>query len=162
MKTRAKSSGKSRRASRPANRRGGRAVTSSRASASRGSARGSRQRGGASKTRSQRQTSSRKRSSTRATGGAKLSQRTRDHDQIQQWVEARGGHPAMVKATERGQPKQGVLRIDFPGFSGARSLEHVSWEEWFEVFDNRGLEFLYQEKSANGKQSRFNKLVSAS
>jgi len=57
--------------------------------------------------------------------------------------------------------KEGVLRIDFPGFSGQGSLEEVSWDEWFRVFDERNLEFLYQEKTANGKSSRFNKLVSA-
>jgi hypothetical protein len=86
--------------------------------------------------------------------------RTKDHGEIQEWVEARGGHPSIVKRTAKGKGSQGgVLRIDFPGFSGEGSLEAVPWEEWFEVFDDRNLEFLYQEKTANGKPSRFNKLV---
>ena len=53
----------------------------------------------------------------------------------------------------------GVLRIDFPGYSGERSLKPVSWEEWFNTFEDRQLAFLYQDRTASGKTSRFNKLV---
>jgi hypothetical protein len=53
-----------------------------------------------------------------------------------------------------------VLRIDMPGYSGADSLEPISWDQWFEKFDGNGLAFLYQDKTAGGKQSNFNKLVS--
>jgi hypothetical protein len=31
----------------------------------------------------------------------------------------------------------------------------VPWEDWFRVFDDRGLEFLYQERTRDGKISRF-------
>ncbi|HSU56536.1 MAG TPA: hypothetical protein VLT36_20925 [Candidatus Dormibacteraeota bacterium] len=90
-------------------------------------------------------------------GGSKT---TQDHEEIRQWVESRGGHPAIVKRTARGtKNKEGVLRIDFPGYSGAGTLEEVSWDEWFQVFDDRNLEFLYQDKTSGGKPSRFNKLV---
>jgi len=34
----------------------------------------------------------------------------------------------------------------------------VSWEEWFETFDRRGLNFLFQEKLADGRQSNFFRL----
>jgi hypothetical protein len=40
-------------------------------------------------------------------------------DQIKRWVEERGGKPATVKGTEK---EAGVLRIDFPGYSGEDSL----------------------------------------
>jgi hypothetical protein len=81
------------------------------------------------------------------------------HDQIRRWVEARGGHPATVKRTVKGKQAAGVLRIDFPGFSGAQSLKPISWDEWFETFDEKRLAFLYQDKTTSGKQNRFNKLV---
>lgn len=81
---------------------------------------------------------------------------TTDHDEIREWVEAHGGQPATVKRTTRGHQAAGVLRIDFPGFSGEQSLKSVSWDEWFQVFDQRKLAFLYQQKG----NSRFNKLVS--
>jgi len=83
---------------------------------------------------------------------------TTDHDQIRRWVEQRGGRPATVKRTERDH-HPGILRIDFPGFSGEDSLEEVDWDSWFETFEDRELAFLYQDKTSDGKESRFNKLV---
>jgi hypothetical protein len=87
------------------------------------------------------------------------SKTTTDHAEIKRWAEARGGKPATVKTTERGG-KPGVLRIDFPGYSGEDTLEEVSWEDWFTVFDQSKLAFIHQDKTADGKPSRFNKLVS--
>ncbi len=84
---------------------------------------------------------------------------TTDHTVIQQWVEARDGHPATVKGTEHGDDA-GVLRIDFPGYSGAGTLEEISWEEFFEKFEEAKLAFLYQEETKGGKESRFCKFVS--
>jgi hypothetical protein len=77
---------------------------------------------------------------------------TTDHDEIRRWVEERGGHPAEVKGTE-------LLRIDYPGFSGEDSLEEISWEEFFDAFEENNLAFLYQEKTKDGGKSRFSKLV---
>jgi hypothetical protein len=53
-----------------------------------------------------------------------------------------------------------LLRLDFPGYSGAESLKPISWDDWFQVFDERGLALTYQEKLASGQKSNFNKLVS--
>lgn len=83
---------------------------------------------------------------------------TTNHEQIQQWVEERGGHPARVKGTEKGKTS-GVLRIDYPGFSGEERLEEISWEEFFEGFEKNKLAFLYQDETKDGKMSRFSKLV---
>jgi hypothetical protein len=54
----------------------------------------------------------------------------------------------------------GVLRIDFPGGAGEDQLERISWDEWFQKFDDNGLAFLYQEEKASGEDSTFFKLVS--
>lgn len=86
--------------------------------------------------------------------------RTRNHEEIRRWVEERGGHPATVARTEHGGDA-GVLRIDFPGYSGEGSLQPISWDEFFDKFDENNLEFLYQDRTAAGEPSRFNKLVSA-
>jgi len=83
---------------------------------------------------------------------------TTDHDQIRKWVEARGGCPARVKRTGSGGDP-GILRIDFPGYSGQQSLEAISWDEFFAWFDKNQLAFIYQDRAGNGKQSRFNKLI---
>ena len=86
---------------------------------------------------------------------------TTDHDEIRQWVEDRGGHPARVKDTES-KNSPGLLRIDYPGFSGSDSLEAISWDEFFTGFDENNLAFIYQEKTKDGKTSRFSKLVDRS
>src|SRR5437763_16770333 len=86
----------------------------------------------------------------RSRGSAKL---TTDHDEIRQWVEERGGHPATVNSTTKKGQAAGVLRLDFPGYSGTGTLKEISWDEWFEVFEERRLGVLVQKKTAGGKQS---------
>jgi hypothetical protein len=83
---------------------------------------------------------------------------TTKHDEIQQWVEKRGGYPARVKGTETRQ-SVGLLRIDYPGFSGEETLEPIEWDEFFSAFEKNKLAFLYQEKTKDGAESRFSKLI---
>ena len=82
-----------------------------------------------------------------------------DHEEIRRWAEARGAKPACVRNTGR-KGDVGMIRLDFPGFSGARSLQPISWDDWFKSFDANNLALLVQEKTARGQQSNFNKLVS--
>lgn len=86
------------------------------------------------------------------------SRMTRDHDEIRRWVEERGGRPASIKGTEQDEPA-GLLRIDFPEQGAEEGLEHVTWDEFFAKFDEKELTFLYQEETADGGVSRFNKFV---
>jgi hypothetical protein len=87
------------------------------------------------------------------------SKTTTDHDEIRRWAEARDGRPATVKGTESGGEDAGILRIDFPGGEEDR-VEEISWDEWFEKFDDSDLALLYQEEKASGEDSTFFKLVS--
>jgi hypothetical protein len=86
------------------------------------------------------------------------SKTTIDHDEIRNWVEGRGGNPARVKGTEK-EGSVGLLRIDYPGFSGEDTLEPITWDEFFVGFDDNNLAFLYQDETKDGKESRFSKLV---
>ncbi|MDB5406055.1 MAG: hypothetical protein JWL84_967 [Rhodospirillales bacterium] len=54
-----------------------------------------------------------------------------------------------------------ILRIDFddPDGKQGEKLKPVSWDEFFRVFDDRDLEFLYQERMHDGGTSRFFKFV---
>lgn len=79
---------------------------------------------------------------------------TTDHQTIQQWVEERGGAPARVKSTGT-KRKPGILRIDYPGFTGEDSLEPLEWETFFEAFETNELAFLYQDDP----DSRFSKFI---
>lgn len=81
---------------------------------------------------------------------------TTDHEVIRAWAEARGGCPATVSGTEG--TGGGVLRIEFDRSDD--QLAEADWDEFFSVFDDRKLAFVYQEQTSDGQTSRFNKLVS--
>jgi hypothetical protein len=83
---------------------------------------------------------------------------TTDHDVIRAWAQARGGRPATVSGTEDSRDGGGVLRIEFDDTEDR--LADADWDEFFRVFDDRGLAFVYQEQTSDGATSRFNKLVS--
>lgn len=81
---------------------------------------------------------------------------TTDHNAIKKWAEERDGHPATVRATEE-DGHAGILRIDF-GPPEDR-LEAIDWDEFFRKFDESGLAFLHQDRTKDGKLSRFHKFV---
>lgn len=86
------------------------------------------------------------------------SKTTKDHSTILQWTEARDGKPAVVESTSN-SGGGGLLRINFPGFA-EDNLKNISWEEFFEIFDENNLQFVYQEETKDGKPSHFFKFVS--
>jgi hypothetical protein len=77
---------------------------------------------------------------------------TTNHEEIRRWVEARGGRPAHVAETG-GADDPGILRIDFR--EPDERLKEMSWDDWFDAFEENNLAFLYQDEEG----SRFNKLV---
>jgi hypothetical protein len=75
---------------------------------------------------------------------------TQDHQTIRRWVEDRGGVPAIVVGTG------GLLRVDFIEGDGPEPrLDETTWDRWFQIFDDRGLSFLYSDEPEN----RFFKLI---
>ena len=86
------------------------------------------------------------------------SKTTTDLNEIKKWAEARNGKPSKVKGVGK-DSDEGIIRIDFPGYSGEDSLEEISWDDWYKIFKERKLSFLYQDKTSDGKESRFFKLV---
>jgi len=85
------------------------------------------------------------------------SKRTTNHETIKKWAEKREGKPAVVEKTES-KDGSGLLRINFPGYA-EENLKDISWEQFFKTFDENNLDFLYQEKTQDGKISRFSKFV---
>ena len=65
---------------------------------------------------------------------------------------SRGGKPSRVKGTG-GKDDAGLLRIDFG--EPEENLEEVSWDEFFDKFEESKLAFLYDD----GPNNRFSKLV---
>jgi hypothetical protein len=82
-----------------------------------------------------------------------------DHRRIREWAEARKAKPACVRGTG-GKNDTGMIRLDFPGFTGSETLQPISWDEWFRAFEENNLALLIQEETADGTRSNFNKLVS--
>jgi hypothetical protein len=83
---------------------------------------------------------------------------TTNHDEIRKWVEKRGGHPALVAATEnKGGRGGGLLRIDYdePGGNDDVRLHRIAWDEFFRIFDENDLAFLHDPE----RESRFSKFV---
>jgi hypothetical protein len=95
---------------------------------------------------------------TAAESASHTSHELTDHDEIRQWAEARHAVPSCVKGTGA-DDDTGMIRLDFPGYSGEGSLQEISWDDWFEKFDDSGLALLVQDKTATGTKSNFNKLV---
>src|ERR1700712_4295945 len=89
-----------------------------------------------------------------------LSKTTTDHDEIRKWADKRGAVSAEVASTHKGN-EPGILRIEFPKAKNHNdgALNPISWEDFFRKFDESDLELVYQEVTADGEQSNFNKLV---
>ncbi|WP_374164729.1 hypothetical protein [Arcticibacter sp. MXS-1] len=87
------------------------------------------------------------------------SNQTHDHEKIKQWAEERGGVPAKVKNTGK-DDDEGVLRIHFPEHSDNDDrFEEIEWDDFFDNFEKNKLDFLYQDKKADGEVSTFHKFV---
>jgi hypothetical protein len=83
--------------------------------------------------------------------------RTTSHETIRKWVEKRGGHPAVVAATENNGRSGGLLRIDYdePGGNDDDRLHRITWNEFFKIFNENDLAFLHDPEG----DSRFSKFV---
>lgn len=81
---------------------------------------------------------------------------TTDHATIRRWAEERRAHPATGRG---GEPA--TLRLDFEAGEEA-VLAPISWDEFFDKFDDERLAFLYQDKTDDGAVSRFHKFINRS
>lgn len=81
-----------------------------------------------------------------------MSQTTIDHDEIRRWAESKGGKPAAVDRTHQGGDV-GIIRIMFPDAPQSQhgSLVEISWDEFFQQFDDAELALIYDEKSLFSK-----------
>ncbi|KIA88400.1 1,4-alpha-glucan branching enzyme [Pedobacter kyungheensis] len=87
------------------------------------------------------------------------SKQTHNHATIKAWAEEHGGVPAIVADTAKSN-NGGILRIHFPKHSDHSSdLKEIDWGTFFKIFDEEKLDFLYQEKKADGEESTFHKFV---
>jgi hypothetical protein len=81
-----------------------------------------------------------------------------NHTEIRRWAEERRARPVAVRSTYS-DDYIGMIRLDFPGYRGEDSLAEISWDEWFEDFDDRNLALVVHDQAADGQRSNFHKLV---
>lgn len=77
--------------------------------------------------------------------------RTADPEKIRAWVEDRDGNPAIV--VDEGDHSEKLL-FDFPGENIDQDFQEISWEEFFDEFDQRDLVFVYGEEFGEPGQEK--------
>jgi hypothetical protein len=83
---------------------------------------------------------------------------TRDHDVVRRWAEARHAEPATGEATPSGPHTVHIndggagIRFNFPG---AAAFRPISWDEWFENFDQHRCAFVFDNGSSLPLSNRY-------
>jgi hypothetical protein len=70
---------------------------------------------------------------------------TIEHTEIRSWVEEHGGVPAHVESTE-GEGDPGLLRVGFTDAGPAERLTEITWDEFFQEFEEGRLAFVYRDE----------------
>lgn len=69
--------------------------------------------------------------------------RTLKHDVIRTWVERRHGEPARARGTTD------ALKIKFG--DDEPTHERIPWEDWFKIFDEKELAFVFEDPGYSAK-----------
>lgn len=81
---------------------------------------------------------------------------TTDHETVREWVESRGSTAAQVLEPSGDDP--GTLAI-VPEDAEDDSVEKISWDDFFEIFEDEELAFVYQEDKDDPEEQWFCKFV---
>ncbi len=84
--------------------------------------------------------------------------KTTDHSEIRSWAESRGAQPALVKDSAS-HYDPGVLRIRVPGSDLGPRVEDLSWDVFFQKFDEERLALVYPENTHDSADHAYVKLV---
>jgi len=76
---------------------------------------------------------------------------TTDHETIRAWAEERGGIPMRNKDTMA----EGAELIFVHVGPADPELEKISWDRFFDIFEEHRLAFLYQDETEEGEESAF-------
>lgn len=74
---------------------------------------------------------------------------TTDHALVRKLMDEEGGYPAHVEGSE-GQGDQGLLRIGSRTDDPDDSLKEISWDEFFEEFEEKELMLAYTDVADEG------------
>jgi hypothetical protein len=81
-----------------------------------------------------------------------MSKTTTDRKTIEGWAQAKGGKPAAVASTHK-RGDAGIVRIMFPDSRQSENdnLVEISWDEFFDKFEEQELALVYEEDSMFSK-----------
>ncbi|NGX85294.1 hypothetical protein [Aequorivita sp. KMM 9714] len=82
---------------------------------------------------------------------------TDNHTTIKNWVEARDGVPAMTEGIANTSMAGKMLRINF--HNNKENLSNISWDVFFEIFDENNFQLLYDDRTIDGKKSNYYQFV---
>lgn len=81
---------------------------------------------------------------------------TTDHDTIRNWVEERGSTAAQMTGSSSDGPESLAIT---PRDAEKNSVEEISWDEFFEIFEEGNLAFVYQTDRDDPSEQWFCKFV---
>lgn len=84
-----------------------------------------------------------------------------DHKQIRRWAEERGATPACVRGSGDSLTN-GELRLDVPGAETDDTLTPLTWDQWFEAFEQQGLALRVEDEADGVAVSNVSSLVARS
>lgn len=81
-----------------------------------------------------------------------MSETTTDHDRIREWADGKGAKPAAVEKTHS-EDDVGLIRIMFPDNPNSHhdNLVEITWDEFFEEFEEKGLAMIIDDKTTFSK-----------
>jgi hypothetical protein len=83
---------------------------------------------------------------------------TTDHEEIRHWAQERNGRPVSVKRDPL-NPNGSIIQIDFLYDKYDDNIHEISWNEFFDAFENDALALVYQTETEGGRLSRFGRIV---
>ena len=82
---------------------------------------------------------------------------TDNHASIKNWVEERDGIPAMLEGIADKSKAGQMLRINF--HDKKEILNNISWDVFFEIFDENNFQLLYDDRTIDGEKSHHYQFV---
>lgn len=83
---------------------------------------------------------------------------TINHNEIKNWAEERKGTPASLKEPSA-EASNLILRILFDHEKNVDQVKNISWEQFFKLFEQHQLAFVYKHENFGGKNSNAHRFV---
>ena len=83
---------------------------------------------------------------------------TTNHNEIQQWAEEKEGIPATLKNQDE-EASNLIIRILFSDDKNVDQAREIPWDQFFKLFEEHKLAFVYKHENFGGALSNFHRFV---